>query len=64
MLRCANYLVPHWIGIKLLINLNRWSAGASIDKLIYDRGRPHAWATTVGPGQGVAVAMARIPVIY
>jgi hypothetical protein len=40
--------------------------GASIDKLIYDRGRPHARATAVGPGQGVvvAVAMARIPVIY
>jgi hypothetical protein len=36
MLRCANRLAPYWKFKRQSINLNRWTVGASIEKLRKD----------------------------
>jgi hypothetical protein len=59
MLRYANRLAPYWKFKRQSINLNRWTIGASIEKLRKDEGlATHARARRRRwPGRAVAVAV-------
>jgi hypothetical protein len=55
MLRYVNRLAPYWKFKRQSINLNRWTVGASIEKLRKDEGL----ATRARAATGWAVAVAR-----